>query len=187
MSRAMWRRAGILAALLLTAVVAYAAATSIRGVVQLNGAPQKGIQVMLKGAVNKTATTNAKGFFKFDGIPAGNYKLVIKQRGFRTLTKKVAVKDGQTLRVLLQLKADARPADKKPKPSPVAAEAAPEPRAAPMEDRSMALGTAGRAAGSGAMGAPSRPRKSRGKRVSGLTRRAPPSGTRQAAHRKARW
>jgi hypothetical protein len=45
----------------------------------------------------RTTTTNSTGAFRFDLLPAGNYKLTISSSGFSTVTQSVELLVGQTL------------------------------------------------------------------------------------------
>jgi len=69
-----------------------------------DGSPIAGAALTLQGAGNRSATSDAQGRFRFAGVPAGTYTLVITKAGFTpTQVEEVFVTDGAaiTLRPVL--------------------------------------------------------------------------------------
>lgn len=71
-------------------LVAQTTTSTIEGIVtDANGAVIVGATVKASGstlAVERTATTNEDGFYRFAALPAGNYKITSSQTGFTTQT-----------------------------------------------------------------------------------------------------
>jgi len=77
------------------------------------------VTVVAKGSAPRTALTDGRGEFRFQGLPAGDYTLTATLRGFRPFTTAVSVA-AKTPRVAIVLQADARDAKSEALKSPTA-------------------------------------------------------------------
>ena len=77
---------------------------SLKGVVLFNDEPIPFVNLTLIGT-NIGAATNLKGEFLIENIPEGEYNLTAKYLGYKSITKVVEVKNGETLQLeLIMLK-----------------------------------------------------------------------------------
>jgi Ca-activated chloride channel family protein len=93
--------------------VSAAQAGAIEGLVRAGGAPVQAASVGLAGPVVRVAATDGRGAFRLVDLAAGAYTLTVGKPGFQTLTRKVSLGAGQTVRIELELVPSAPAADKR--------------------------------------------------------------------------
>lgn len=79
------------------------ASASIKGVVTGSGSPLSGAMVYLKGPVAKRTTTDTKGEFVFEALPAGNYTIRVVKTGYRKVMRKVKLSEGKEVKLSIRL------------------------------------------------------------------------------------
>ena len=90
--------------LMLLATLALGQQLSISGTVRDAGGvvPDATVTLRAGGAQPRTATTDAMGQYKFDGLPATYYELSFAKAGFQTVTRNLALgAEAETLDVIL--------------------------------------------------------------------------------------
>ncbi len=77
--------------------------STLRGTIaDSTGNPLSHVNVWLKEA-RKGISTDAKGYFSFSALQAGDYTLQISSVGFHSLEKKISLKTGENLEISLQM------------------------------------------------------------------------------------
>jgi Ca-activated chloride channel homolog len=71
-------------------------------VIDASGAPLPGASVRIVGTPRITVT-DAKGEFRFEGVPAGNYEIAVSLAGFISATRTAIVRTGSTAAVTVTL------------------------------------------------------------------------------------
>lgn len=90
--------------LLGTAVFAQTVLRISGKVADVNGAVVTGAQVAIKGKVQRTVITNSNGEYAFEGLPPGDYELIVTADGFERKIQKLAVSGKhQTLDIGLEI------------------------------------------------------------------------------------
>lgn len=59
-------------------------------------APAEGVQVMVQ-EIGQVASTNASGFYRLDGIPAGSYHLIYSKAGYQTEVRSINILQGRLM------------------------------------------------------------------------------------------
>lgn len=75
------------------------------------GGPLPGARVEIAGPVSTDSTdSQGMGFFHFAGVKAGNYTITASHPNFASVTQRIVVHPGETMRMSMQLR--------RPKPGP---------------------------------------------------------------------
>ncbi len=91
-----------------SSAIAQTITSTIKGTVtDVNGAVVAGAEVKVSGtalATERSATTDAEGFYRLTALPAGNYTLTVSQVGFATTTANIELTLNLVLTVDVQMK-----------------------------------------------------------------------------------
>jgi carboxypeptidase family protein/TonB-dependent receptor-like protein len=91
-----------------SSTIAQTTTSTIKGIVtDITGAVVAGAEVKVSGtalATERSATTDAEGFYRLPALPAGTYKLTVSKAGFATSTANIELTLNLVLTVDLQVK-----------------------------------------------------------------------------------
>src|SRR5215470_11337329 len=94
--------------LLSSSITAQTTTSTIKGIVRdITGAVVAGAEIKVSGtalATERSATTDAEGFYRLPALPAGTYKLTVSKAGFSTSTANIELTLNLVLTVDVQVK-----------------------------------------------------------------------------------